>query len=98
MTRKVAIRIALLVSFICAIGVTQAVASRVYGAPCGNPTGLPGLLVKMHFIAKGTCTIGAGGGCANQGSTCTITPLSGNPVSGTCQPVGNACTCVASAP
>jgi hypothetical protein len=88
-------RLGLVVLFLFAMGTSRAVASRIYGAPCGQSSGFPALLVKLHFISKGTgCAVGSGGGCANPGSTCTITPLSGSPITGQCVVSGSGCGCV----
>ena len=96
MSRANLVRVVLFVIALCALGSTPAIAYRVYRAPCGDPAGLPGLLLKLHFIPRGQCTIASGGGCSNPGGQCTSTPLSGPAVSGTCQALtGGGCTCVA---
>jgi hypothetical protein len=92
------VRVAALFALIGAFGVSQAAAYHVYGAPCGDPGGLPGFLVKVHFIPKGTCASSKGGGCLNPGTGCSIQPLSGQPIPGTCQAQGSkggGCACVA---
>lgn len=63
-----------------------------YGA-CGQLTGVPGILQKMHFFAQGNCKVASDGTCQDAAS-CTITSPSGN-ISGKCSHKVAPCTCVA---
>lgn len=89
------IRVAALLAVFGAFGATRAAAYRVYGAPCGNPAGLPGFLVKMHFIPKGSCDVNLDGSCKN--SAACNSSLSGTS-KGKCTTSGSgktlSCACV----
>ena len=88
------IRVAALLAVFGAFGVTRAAALSVYGSPCGNPSGLPGLLVKMHFIPKATCPTSNGTTCANLNAACNVNSLSGKQIPGKCVQLSNGCSCM----
>jgi hypothetical protein len=89
------IRIAALLAVFGAFGVTRAAALSAYGSPCGDPSGLPGLLVKMHFIPKATCPTSNGTTCSNLNADCNANTLSGKQIAGKCVQVGSLCSCKA---
>ena len=64
---------------------------QTYYGVCGQLTGVPGLLQKMHLFAQGTCKAAADGTCQNAAS-CSISTPSGI-VYGKCSHK-TPCTCV----
>ena len=47
---------------------------QTYNGACGQLTGVPGLLQKMHFFAQGNCRMAADGTCQNTASCQFSTP------------------------
>jgi len=84
MKRSVLFLIAIIV-LLGAIGATQALAYHVYSAPCGQATGLVGLLQTLHFAPTANCDVVKTGACLNPGAICTIkNPVSGKVNAGKC--------------
>jgi hypothetical protein len=75
-------------------GATRGLAhmQQTYNGVCGQLTGVPGILQKMHFFAQGNCRV-SGTQC-HDSAACTITSPSGT-VMGKCTNTPAGCTCVA---
>ena len=67
-----------------------------YGFLCGQLTGLPGVLAKVHFFAQANCQIkpGTTNTCAGNGA-CNINPPSGGASVGRCTQTPSGCQCLA---
>lgn len=97
MTARRLIFTILLIAMIGVLAGSQglAYARQTYGAPCGNPGGIPGLLVKMNLLTLGNCDT-KGPRCAQVGAACGVkNPGSGRPTAGHCTQLNTSCACVA---
>ena len=75
-------------------GATRGLAlmQQTYNGACGQLTGVPGILQKMHFFAQGDCKV-SGTQC-HDSAACEIISPSGN-IKGKCTNTPAGCTCVA---
>jgi len=78
------------------LGVTKGLAyiRATYGAPCGETTGVTGVLQKLNLLSQGDCQLKKGTTdiCRDNGD-CTISSPSGT-TKGKCRTQPEGCVCV----